>query len=145
MLESDYTHAETPKPPPRVPVRVFLRSQLMAALRQNVRPIVIEDEDLAVPFARMVRARELRLRAIGGLVAETMSYAIQRYYGADIEAHWYIGQYVLPGNVQRVILKPKAVPSRVLLDMSRSPKLGSSSFEDDGQIRTSAAGDRANH
>jgi hypothetical protein len=109
MLESDYTHAEAPKPPPQVPVRVFLRSQLMAALRQNVRPIVIEDEDLALPFARLVRARELRLRAIGGLVAETMSYAIQRYYGADIEAHWYIGQYVLPGNVQRVILKPKAV------------------------------------
>jgi hypothetical protein len=122
MLESDYTHAETPKPPPQVPVRVFLRSQLISALRQNVRPIVIEDEDLALPFTRMVRARELRLRAIGGLVAETTSYAIQRYYGADIEAHWYIGQYVLPGNVLRVILKPKAVPSRVLLDMSRSPK-----------------------
>ena len=37
-----------------------------------------------------------------------MSYAIRRCYGADIEAHWYIGQYVLPGNVQKIILKPKA-------------------------------------
>jgi hypothetical protein len=37
-----------------------------------------------------------------------MSYAIGRCYSADIEAHWYIGRYVLPGNVQKVILKPKA-------------------------------------
>ena len=29
---------------------------------------------------------------------------------ADIEAHWHIGHYVLPGNVQKVILKPKALP-----------------------------------
>jgi hypothetical protein len=50
MLESDYTHAESPKPSPEVPVRVFLKSQLMAALRQHSRPIVIEDPDLALPF-----------------------------------------------------------------------------------------------
>ena len=48
------------------------------------------------------------LKALGALVADTMSYAIGRCYSADIEAHWYIGQYVLPGNVQKVILKPKA-------------------------------------
>ncbi len=30
--------------------------------------------------------------------------------GADIEAHWCIGQYVLPGKFQRIILKPKAPP-----------------------------------
>ena len=36
-----------------------------------------------------------------------MSYAIGRSYGANIEAHWYIARYVLPGNVQKVILKPK--------------------------------------
>src|SRR3954469_16499991 len=119
MLESDYTHAESPKPAPEVPVRVFLKSQLMAALRQHARPIIIEDPDLALPFTRMLRARELRLRAVGGLVAEAMSYAISRHYSADVEAHWYIGQYVLPGNVQRIILKPKgssascAGPSRV--------------------------------
>jgi hypothetical protein len=100
MLESDYIHSASPKPPPEVPVRVFLRSQLMAALRQHARPIIIEDADLALRFARLVRARELRWRAVGAFVAETMSYAITRYYGADIEAHWYIGQYVLPGNVQ---------------------------------------------
>jgi hypothetical protein len=114
MLESDYTHAEVPKPPPEVPVRIFLKSQLMAALRQHARPIVIEDQVLARPFVRLLRARELRLRAVGGLLAETISYAITRYYGADIEAHWYIGQYVLPGGVQRVILKPKALPLRTL-------------------------------
>src|SRR5258708_21420261 len=96
------------KPPPEVPVRVFLKSQLMAALRQHARPIIIENPDLALPFTRMLRARELRLRAVGGLVAEAMSYAISRHYSADVEAHWYIGQYVLPGNVQRIILKPKA-------------------------------------
>ncbi len=108
MSERDYIHAEPQKPPPQVPVRVCHRSQLRAALRQRVRPIVIEDQDLARPFARLLRARELRLRALGSLVAEMMSYAIRRCYGADIEAHWYIGQYVLPGNVQKIILKPKA-------------------------------------
>jgi hypothetical protein len=101
MLESDYTHADSSKPAPEVPVRVFLKSQLMAALRQHSRPIIIEDLDLALPFIRMLRARELHLRAVGGLVAEAMSYVIH------VEAHWYIGQYVLPGNVQRIILKPK--------------------------------------
>jgi hypothetical protein len=114
MLESDYTHAESPKPAPEFPVRVLLKSQLVAALRQHARPIIIEDPDLALPFTRMLRARELRLRAVGGLVAEAMSYAISRHYNANIEAHWYIGQYVLPGNVQRIILKPKALPLRAL-------------------------------
>src|SRR6188474_3453064 len=97
MLESDYTHAESPKPSPEVPVRVFLKSQLMAALRQHSRPIVIEDPDLALPFTRMLQAR---LPAVG----------IRRYHSAEVEAHWHIGQYVLPGNVYRVILKPKVLP-----------------------------------
>jgi len=110
MLESSYINAEPPKPPPPVPVRVSLKSQLMAALRQNARPIVIEDHELARPFARLLRARELRVWAFGALVADTMSYAMRRSYGADIEAHWYIGRYVLPGNVEKVILKPKALP-----------------------------------
>ena len=57
----------------------------MAALRQNARPIVIEDHDLARPFARLLRARELRLWAFGGLVADTMSFAMSRLYRADIE------------------------------------------------------------
>ena len=114
MLESDYTHAESPKPAPEFPVRVFLKSQLVAALRQHARPIIIEDPDLALPFTRMLRARELRLRAVGGLVAEAMSYAISRHYHANVEAHWYIGQYVLPGNVQRIILKPKVLRLRTL-------------------------------
>jgi hypothetical protein len=98
MLETDYAHAESLKPAPEVPVRVFLKSQLMAALRQHARPIIIEDPDLALPFTRMLRARELRLRAVGGLVAEAMSYAISRHYNADVEAHWYIGQYVTSGK-----------------------------------------------
>jgi hypothetical protein len=34
-------------------------------------------------------------------------HAIGRSYGANIEAHWYVARYVLPGNVQKVILKPK--------------------------------------
>ena len=110
MLESDYVHAELTKPPPQVPVRVFRRSELRAALRQKVRPIVIENPDLARPFARPLRARALPLKALGALVADTMSFAIKQCYGADIEAHWYIGRYVLPGNVQKVILKPKALP-----------------------------------
>ena len=110
MLESDYTHAVSPKPLPELPVRVFDRSQLMAALRQHSRPIIIEDPDLALPFIRMLRARELSPTAVGGLQAEAMTYAMGRYYGADVEAQWYIGQYMLPGNVQRVILKPKAPP-----------------------------------
>ena len=71
MLESDYTHAESPKPPPEVPVRVFLKSQLMAALRQHSRPIIIEDPDLALPFTRMLRARELRLKSVGGTLSRS--------------------------------------------------------------------------
>jgi hypothetical protein len=118
MLENDYIRAEPPKAPPPAPVRVSRRSQFMAALQQHARPIVIEDQDLARPFARLIRARELRLMALGELVAETMSYAIRRYYGVDIEAHWYVGRYVLPGNVQKVILKPKAPSPRTLLDVS---------------------------
>ncbi|MGB8117286.1 MAG: hypothetical protein WCF56_00940, partial [Pseudolabrys sp.] len=55
------------------------------------------------------------LRAVGGLVAETMCYALNRYYGANIDAHWYIGQYVLPGNIQKIILKPKTLgPLRII-------------------------------
>ena len=86
MLERYIVHTEPPpKPPPPIPVRVSRKSQLMAALRQNARPIVIEDHDLARPFARLLRARELRLWAFGGLVADTMSFAMSRSYGADIE------------------------------------------------------------
>ena len=114
MLDSDYAHAEVPKAQPEMPVRVFLNSQLIAALRQHARPIVIEDQVLARPFVRLLRARDLRLGTVGALLAERISYAINRYYGADIEAHWYIGQYVLPGSVQRIILKPKALRLRTL-------------------------------
>lgn len=107
MLESDYVKAEPSKPPPPSPMRVSRRSQLIAALQQRARPIVIEDQELALPFARLLRARELRLWALGEFVADTMSYSIIRSYGTDIEAQWYVGKYVLPGHVQRVILKPK--------------------------------------
>jgi hypothetical protein len=97
MLASDYTHAESPKRAPELPLRVFNESQLIAALRQRSRPIVIEDPDIALPFIRMLRAR---LPAVG----------IRRYHSAEIEAQWHVGQYVLPGNMYRVILKPKALP-----------------------------------
>ena len=103
LLESDYI--QPPKPLPPIPVRVSRRSQLTAALR--ARPIVIEDQGLARSFARLLRARELRLWAVGEFVADTMSHAIGRSYGANIEPHWYVGGYVLPGNEQKVILKPK--------------------------------------
>ena len=82
LLESDYI--QPPKPLPPIPVRVSRRSQLTAALRQHARSIVIEDQGLARPFARLLRARELRLWAVGEFVADTMSHA----YGANIEAHW---------------------------------------------------------
>ncbi len=107
MSDSDYVQAEPSKHPPPVPARVSRRSQLLAALRQRARPIVIEDQELARPFARLVRARELRAWALGDFVADTISKSIGRSYGTDIEAQWYMGRYVLPGNVQRVILKPK--------------------------------------
>jgi hypothetical protein len=107
LLESDYIHADPPKPLPPIPVRVSRRSQLTAALRQHARPIVIEDQELARPFTRLLRARELRLWGLGEFIADMMSQAIGRSYGANIEAHWYVGRYVLPGNLQKVILKPK--------------------------------------
>ena len=43
----------------------------------------------------------------GEVVADTMSYSIARCYGTDIEGQWHMGRYVLPGNVEKVILKPK--------------------------------------
>src|SRR5213592_1954716 len=99
MLESDYIYAASPKPPPPIPVRVSLRSQLTAALRQHARPIVIEDQELARPFVRLLRARELRLWALGEFVADTISCAIDRSFGAKVERNWYLGRYVSPGNV----------------------------------------------
>jgi hypothetical protein len=93
---------------------------LRAALRQHKHPIVIEDQDLARPFVRLLRTRDPKLRPLGAFVAEIASYAIRRSYGFDIEAHWYIGGYVLPGNVQKVILKSKALPPCALLEMRPS-------------------------
>ena len=103
-----YIHADPPNSLPPIPVRVSRRSQLTAALRQHARPIVIEDQELAGPFVRLLRARQLRLWGFGEFVANTMSCGINQSYGANVEAHWYVGRYVLPGNVQKVILKPKA-------------------------------------
>jgi hypothetical protein len=105
MFERDYVQADPPKRAP-LPVMVSRQSQLIAALRQRVRPIVIEDQELARPFARLLRARELRW-ALGELIADTMSYAIARCYGTDVEGQWHMGRYVLPGNMEKVILKPK--------------------------------------
>jgi hypothetical protein len=106
MFERDYVQADPPKRAP-LPVRVARQSQLIAALRQRVRPIVIEDHELARPFIRLLQARELRLWALGEFVADTMSHSIARCYGTDVEGQWHVGRYVLPGNVEKVILKPK--------------------------------------
>ena len=59
LLERDYSNADPRKSLPPIPVRVSRRSQLIAALRQNERPIVIEDQGLAGPFVRLLRVREL--------------------------------------------------------------------------------------
>jgi hypothetical protein len=107
LCNSDYIGAAPPKPLPPIPMRVSRRSQLTAALRQQARPIVIENQELARPFVRLLRARELRLWALGEFVADTMSCAIDRSFGAKVERNWYLGRYILPGNVQKVILKPK--------------------------------------
>jgi hypothetical protein len=69
------------------------------AARQQEHPIVIEDQDLARHFVRLLRTRDMKLRPLGTFVAEIASYAIRRSYGSDIENDWYIGGYVLPGNV----------------------------------------------
>jgi hypothetical protein len=39
-----------------------------------------------------------------------MSYTIRRCYGSDIDNDWYMGGYVLPENIQKVILTSKALP-----------------------------------
>jgi hypothetical protein len=83
MLESDYVQAELFKPPPLLPVRVSRKSQLVAALRQRARPIVIENEELARPFARLLEAREF-----GDFIADTISEWIVKFYGTEIEAQW---------------------------------------------------------
>ena len=71
-----YIRADPPKSLPPIPVRVSRRSQLTAALRQHARPIVIEDQELAGPFVRLLRARQLRLWGLGEFVANTMSCGI---------------------------------------------------------------------
>jgi hypothetical protein len=119
-LECEYVRAETLKPAPPVPVRVSRQSQLRAALRQHERPIVIEDQDLAQPFVRLLRARGMKLRPLGAIVAEMTSYTIRRCYGFDVANDWYIGGYVLPGNVQKVVLKSKAFQPCAQLDMRSS-------------------------
>jgi hypothetical protein len=91
LLETDYVHAEPPKRPPPLAVRVSRGSQLRAALRQHESPIVIEDQDLAQPFVRLLRARDMKLRPVAAVLAEMMSYAIRRCYGSDSENEWYIG------------------------------------------------------
>jgi hypothetical protein len=106
VLMIEYTQVEQPKDPPPEAVRVCRRSQLLVALRQNNRPIIIENPELARPFTRLLRVRKMRL--VGVLVTDAMAYALRQYYGTDIEDRWCIGGYVLPGNAQRVILKPKA-------------------------------------
>ena len=68
-------------------VCVSRRSQLTAALRQHARPIVIEDQELAGPFVRLLRARQLRLWGLGEFVANTMSCGIDQSYGANVESH----------------------------------------------------------
>jgi hypothetical protein len=102
-----YIHTHSPKSLPPIPVRVSRRSELTAALRQHARPIIIEDEDLAGPFVRLLRARQLQLCGFGEFLANTMSCGIDQSYGANVETYWYVGRYVLPGNLQKVILKPK--------------------------------------
>ena len=67
-----YVHADPPKSLPPTPVRVSRRSQLTAALRQHARPIVIEDQELASPFVRLLHARQLRPWGLGEFVANTM-------------------------------------------------------------------------
>jgi hypothetical protein len=64
LFESDYIHADLPKRLPPMPVRVSCRSQLTAALRQHARPIVIEDQELARPFARLLRVRNCDCRRL---------------------------------------------------------------------------------
>ena len=75
MLETDYVHAELPKLPPPVPVRVSRQSQLRTALLRHESLIVIEDQDLARPFVRLLRTRDMKLRPLGAFVAEIASYA----------------------------------------------------------------------
>jgi hypothetical protein len=115
VLMIEYTQAEQPKDPPPEAVRVCRRSQLLSALGQDNRPIIIEDPDLARPFTRLLRMRKMRL--LGGLVTDAMAYTLRQCYGADIEDRWCISGYVLPGNAQRVILKPKAN----LVDLADDP------------------------
>ena len=104
MFESDYHQPQISKPLPPLPLRVWSKSQLVEALQQRTRPIVIEDEQLVRAFARPLARRQL-CRFSGEFAHNSDSIA--RLYGARIEAEWYIGRYVLPGNVQKVILKPK--------------------------------------
>src|SRR5262245_56669151 len=69
-LDSDYIAAEAPKPVPPSPLRVSRQSQSRVALRQHKHPIVIEDQDLARPFVRLLRTRDMKTAAARAIVAE---------------------------------------------------------------------------
>ena len=97
MLESHYVHPNPSKPPP-TPVRVSCRSQLIAALRQRARPIVIEDQELARPFARLLLARELQSLASAEYRHRYDFESDPRSFGTDIEAQWHMGRYVAAGE-----------------------------------------------
>jgi hypothetical protein len=71
LFERDYSNADLRKSLPPIPVRVSRRSQLIAALRQNERPIVIEDQRLAGPFVRLLRVREWQIRCRAGSISPT--------------------------------------------------------------------------
>src|SRR5262245_18921404 len=58
----------------------------------------------------------MKPRPLRALVAEMMSYTIRRRYGLDVEDDWHIGGYVLPGNIQKVNLRSKALPPCALPD-----------------------------
>jgi hypothetical protein len=104
MLESDYVNVEPPKPPPPVPVRVSRKSHLIAALRQNVRPIVIEDQELARPFAAWYGPGS---HACGRSAPLSQTRCPTRLGGPVAPTSRRIGTSADMSNVQKVILKPK--------------------------------------
>ena len=93
MMKSDYVEPGPSKPTPPLPVRVSRKSELIAALRQRARSIVIENQELARPFVRLLRARELR-----SWHADTRSDSIGASYGADIEAQMVHGPICAAGK-----------------------------------------------
>ena len=71
-----------------VSLRVTRRTELRDALQQRERPVVIDNDELAKPFARLAYWKEARWWFIAALIYKLIASSIAQQYA--IEADWHM-------------------------------------------------------